>query len=88
MTFTYFFLYGIDIETDVLREAFYATCKDSGSESSIDKWSSIIGSINDDESLHKLWKSYQTKYPYAVDIEFEDIIKDIWTLLKKINLLS
>ena len=44
-----------------------------------------MAAVSDDAQLHTLWKSYQNKYPYAVDISYEDIMESTMLLWGKIQ---
>ena len=71
-----------DINNNVLKQAFLATCKSRQSESVIANSIKIYGNIATDARLSSLWKVYQQKYSYATDIEFEDVLVSLKELLK------
>ena len=62
-------IYEQDIDADVLKK----------------EAPQIMAAVSDDVQLHTLWKSYQKKYPYAVDISYEDIIESTQLLWSKIQ---
>ena len=68
-------IYEQDIDADVLKKAFEATCKKRSTENLKEEAPKIMAAVSDDAQLHTLWKSYQKKYPYAADISYEDIMK-------------
>ena len=70
---------------DVLKKAFEATCKKRSTENLKEEAPKIMAAVSDDVQLHTLWKSYQKKYPYAVDISYEDIIESTQLLWSKIQ---
>lgn len=78
-------LYEKDINNDILKEAFQATCKKRDTENLTVSGEAILQTIGNDETLHTLWKSYQKKYPYAIDISYEDVIKSTGLLFDKIK---
>ena len=78
-------IYERDIDTDVLKKAFEATCKKRNTENLKEEAPKIIAAVNDDAQLHTLWKSYQKKYPYAADISYEDIMESTMLLWNKIQ---
>ena len=82
---TLLFIYEQNIDTDILKRAFEATCKKRNTEHLKENALKIIAAISDDEQLHMLWKSYQKKYPYAVDISYEDIVESIKLLWGKLQ---
>ena len=77
-------IYEQDIDVDVLKMAFEATCKKRSTENLKEEAPKIMTAVSDDVQLHTLWKSYQKKYPYAADISYEDIMKSIKCLLDKL----
>lgn len=77
-------VYEKDIDTSVLREAFYATCKKRKSVKLRSESNEILAKLNDNTRLQELWRAYQKKYTYAKDISYEKIIEDIGLLIKKI----
>lgn len=78
-----FSIYEKDIDNDVLKRAFDATCKKRGTERLKEEVPKIISTISDDAQLHTLWKSYQKKYPYAADISYSDVMASIKLLCLK-----
>lgn len=78
-------IYERNINADVLKRAFEATCKKRSTERLKENALEIITSIRDDMQLHTLWKSYQNKYPYAANISYEDTISSIqllWNIIQ------
>lgn len=73
-----------ELDEDVLKDAFEATCRKRNTENLKAEGAEIIAVIEKDAQLHKLWKSYQTKYQYAADISYDDIMESTKRLLKKI----
>ena len=78
-------IYEQDIDTDVLKKAFEATCKKRSTENLKEEAPKIMTAVSDDVQLHTLWKSYQKKYPYAADISYEDIMESTMLLWSKIQ---
>lgn len=77
-------IYEQEIDENVLKDAFTATCKKRETENLKAEGSQIITAIEGDVQLHNLWKSYQKKYPYAADISYEDIMESTKSLFDKI----
>lgn len=78
-------IYEQNINADLLKRAFEATCKKRNTENLKENALEIITSIRDDMQLHTLWKSYQSKYPYAANISYDDTISGIqllWSLIQ------
>ncbi len=78
-------LYEDNVDTDILRQAFLATCKKRGTEDLKDRGSEILSVISADEQLQLLWKAYQRKYTYAFDMNFHDVIQSAELLWNKIR---
>lgn len=78
-------IYEQDIDTEVLKKAFDATCKKRSTENLKEEAPKIMAAVSDDVQLHTLWKSYQKKYPYAADISYEDIMESTMLLWNKIQ---
>lgn len=78
-------IYAQDIDNNVLKRAFAATCKKRGTEHLKEDAPKIITAVSDDAQLHALWKSYQKKYPYATNISYKNIMETIMLLWNKIQ---
>ena len=78
-------IYEHDIDADVLKKTFEATCKKRSTENLKEEAPKIMAAVSDDAQLHTLWKSYQNKYPYAADISYEDIMESTMLLWGKIQ---
>lgn len=70
-------VYEQDIDNEIIKRAFDATCKKRCTERLNEEAPKIISAIGDDTKLHALWKSYQKKYSYAADISYEDVMESI-----------
>lgn len=77
-------IYEEEIDENVLKDAFEATCKKRETENLKVEGPQIITAIKADAQLHNLWKSYQKKYPYAADISYEDIMESTKNLFHKV----
>ena len=71
-----------EIDREILKRAFCATCKNRKTENIIDNLKSIYESIACDEKLSLLWLLYQRKYSYAKDIDFSSVLLSLYALLK------
>lgn len=69
-------IYEQDIDADVLKKAFEATCKKRSTENLKEEAPKIMAAVSDDAQLHTLWKSYQKKYPYVLPMAMDDL--DTW----------
>ncbi len=82
---TLLLVYGKDVDYDVLKRAFDATCKKRNTEKLRLEAPKIMFYIDNDTHLRTLWNSYQEKYPYAANISYEDIMKSTNLLCEKIQ---
>ena len=73
--YTLLSIYEQEIDTQIFKCAFAATCRKRKTEKLANDALQIIETINADEHLQSLWKSYQKKYPYAANISYDDVIK-------------
>lgn len=74
-----------EIDREILKRAFCATCKNRKTENIIDNLKSIYESIACDERLSLLWTLYQRKYSYAKDIDFSNVLLSLDALLKMLE---
>lgn len=77
-------IYEKEIDEDVLKNAFEATCKKRETENLKVEGAQIITAIEEDAHLHTMWESYQKKYPHAADIRYEDIMESTQYLFDKV----
>ena len=65
----------------VLKDAFAATCKKSGTDHLQEQAEEIIKIIEADEQLRVLWRAYQKKYSYAAEIDYASVISGVRKLM-------
>ena len=82
---TLLLIYNQDIDNDVLKRAFDATCKKRGTENLKAEAPKIMAAVSDDVQLRVLWTSYQKKYPYAAEISYGDAMESINLLWGKLQ---
>lgn len=79
-------VYEETIDEDILKKAFDATCQKRGTENLKEDAAKIMAAIGADAHLQMLWKTYQKKFSYAMDINYEDIMettKLLWAKIQK-----
>jgi len=64
----------VTVDRDLLKAAFYATCKNRGSIEQIGTIDDVINKIADDEIMRKLWINYRKTNYYVGTLEWEDVI--------------
>ena len=68
-------LYGNTLNTKVLGEALQATAKKRETEYHLKDAQEIFDEVQNDSNMQKLWKSYQKKFSYAVDISWQMVME-------------
>ena len=66
-----------NIELTDLRDAFLNTSRKRGSSLVINDAETILNEIGTSSEMKALWKSYQSKFDYAVDISWDDVMKSV-----------
>lgn len=79
-----FSMYENTINVDVLKEAFYTTCKKRNSINLIKNSNLLINTISNSDVLENRWNEYQKKFAYVQGISYEDTINNI-KILNSIN---
>lgn len=78
-------IYQDKIDTATLKSAFKATCAKRDTQNLLQDAPKVITKIQQDNNLMSLWKSYQKKYTYAINISYDDImlsLTQLWELIK------
>ena len=64
----------VTVDRDLLKAAFYATCKNRGSIEQIGTIDDVINKIAADEIMRKLWINYRKTNYYVGALEWEEVI--------------
>ena len=64
----------VTVDRDLLKAAFYATCKNRESIELIGTIDDVINKIADDETMRQLWNNYRKTNYYVGALEWEDVI--------------
>lgn len=64
----------VTVDRDLLKAAFYATCKNRESIEQIGTIDDVINKISDDETMRQLWNNYRKTNYYVGALEWEDVI--------------
>ena len=64
----------VTVDRDLLKAAFYATCKNRESIEQIGTIDDVINKIADDETMRQLWNNYRKTNYYVGALEWEDVI--------------
>lgn len=73
-------VYQKTLNPSVLTKAFQATCSKRNSQTLLATGFKTLAAIQQNQHLMNLWASYQTKYTYATDIPYENIMQSIFNL--------
>lgn len=76
-------VYRTNINIQNMKDAFRATCNKRDSLYLVENGTQILNTITNDENLHRLWRSYQKKYNYAQDYNYEMVMDIIAELYQK-----
>lgn len=69
------------LDRDELKDAIRKKAEERDSTKYVDDYVVYLDSISESQELRKIWNNYSKKYPYAENIEFDQIIETIWDLL-------
>lgn len=70
-----------NIDNATLKEAFANTSKKRGSIELLSDADLIVKEVADSKVMIELWKSYQHKFDYAVDILWENVMESVKSLI-------
>lgn len=82
--YTLWRIYANEVDTGVLHRAFIATCQKRNTGELSASWMDIISAVGKNEYMQKLWSSYQRKYSYAQNINFDDCLQTLGDILQKL----
>lgn len=74
------------IDRDILKEAFFSTCKRRKSMEQIANIDDVMKKIADDEIMKQQWNNYQKNNYYVGTLEWNDVIKSVKKIIDMINL--
>ena len=77
-------VYQDKIDQNIMKEAFHETCRKRDTVELKENGKEILDTLRNDDNLKKLWNSYQKKYEYARDCNFDEVVNDIESLLNYI----
>lgn len=78
-------LFESSIDGSLIKEAYITTCKNRHSEFLIGDEGRIIGLLEKDDNLFRLWNGYKEKFQYASNITYDQTIDSIKKLVEIIN---
>lgn len=73
-----------NIDKDILKNAFLATCDKRNSLHMIESYEDILNEIKSSEIMHSHWNKYQKDFDYAKEISFEKTCEIIYSILKDV----
>lgn len=74
-----------EIDKEILKQAIKATFEQRNSMEDLENIDKIINIIEKDKTLIHSWKDYQAKHPYAKNIKYDNVIKDIKSISNIVN---
>ncbi|MBO4609071.1 MAG: nucleotidyl transferase AbiEii/AbiGii toxin family protein [Lachnospiraceae bacterium] len=78
-------LYMNEIDIDTLRSAVEKTSRKRGSENELADWDEICEDMKQDAELIKLWDNYISNNPYSQGVTFEDVMKAVEEVGKRLK---
>ena len=78
-------LFESSINGSLIKEAYITTCKNRHSEFLIGDEGRIIGLLEKDDNLFRLWNGYKEKFQYASNITYDQTIGSIKKLVEIID---
>lgn len=73
-------LYGDSLNREVLHDALIATSKKRGSTERVQEAEKVFEDVLESTVMQNLWESYQKKFTYASDIQWEKVIGTVRTI--------
>lgn len=70
----------ITLDPKDMKAAFAATCAKRGTTFSRQEGTLTLQEVRESVDMKKLWRNYQKKYPYAVDISWDTVMDSVETL--------
>lgn len=70
-------------DTASLQAAFAATCAKRGTAFTAEEGTLILQEVHRNADMQKLWRSYQKKYAYAADLDWEAVMDSVTALYIK-----
>ncbi len=83
----FFNLYQDVIDYNVLKTAVARTSKKRGSEEELAEWMDICDEMSQDSSLKSLWQNYRNNNSYSAVTSFEDVMKAVREVGRKISIV-
>lgn len=66
-----------NIDPAILRKAFSNTSRTRGSSSMVSDAEMILDEVRTSPEMKTLWRSYQSKFDYAAEISWDDVMKSV-----------
>ncbi len=67
-------LYGSSLDSHILHDALLATAQKRGSTQYLSEAENVFDEIENSAVMQNLWKTYQTKFPYATGIDWNTVM--------------
>ena len=83
--YMFYNLYQDAIDYDVLKTAVNKTSQKRGSEEEMAEWMDICDEMSQDLTLKSLWENYRNNNSYSKETSFEDVIKAVREVGRKLS---
>lgn len=75
-----------NIDTAVLRAAFANTCDKRGTAAVVSSADLILSEVQSNHDMMVLWKNYQSKFDYAADVDWDNVMQSVRKLCNSAGL--
>ena len=82
---TLLLLYGDEIDNDIFKKAFDATCLKRNMLKLKENGCLIVEKICEDRNMRSLWDKYTNKYDYSENISYDEVIESLFELLDRLK---
>lgn len=83
--YTLYIMKEVEVRIDVLREAILKTANKRNSTEYLNQYEDVYNLMSEDSSQEKMWLAYQRTNSFAKEILYQDVIKTILTIGKRIR---
>jgi len=73
-----------DIDIDLLKKALEHTAQKRNTENALRDYGKILNDIMNDVDMKTLWKDFQKKFTYALELEWPDVMNTVMDLFREV----
>ncbi len=72
----------ININTNLLSQAYISTCKHRKTEKKISDWTEILTGIDTSKEMSMMWENYKTENPYVGELTWHNVVSSVKKLVQ------